>query len=277
MATKKLNKMNKKQPFTIEGSVALKKALLEETGLDLHTQVCASIADNNKEAMGKMHFECVYDELDSTPILALTECIESTHYQLPQDWDKAVKGVKDFFAEEKFKKGKWYYAEIGDYEFMFKVKDSTDSILNLSEKIMYHPKTKALYTIDDFISKNSEADKNSQPATTEQIQEMLGKVAESKGFVKSIKVRSLFANNIDVIDGGFNYELSTDSLWTNGDNNLIEIYNKGKWAELLPQEEPKPEKLLLQGVKVKLPFHEQKCTIELNAAHLQQIKAYFTK
>jgi hypothetical protein len=54
-----------KLSFTIDGSVALKKALVEEIGLDLATQVCTAIAENNKDAMGKYNLKCCYTQLDS--------------------------------------------------------------------------------------------------------------------------------------------------------------------------------------------------------------------
>jgi hypothetical protein len=336
----------KKQPFTIGGSVALKKALVEKTGVRVYNEESAT----------------EWDYLEATPeypnFMQGGSTKESTHYQLPQDWDKAVAAVKDFFAKEKFEKGKWYYGEIEEYKFLLKYKD-TRPIYNKEGKICYNdilysefikvfPTTPLTYSVDNYMS-NTKLEQALQPATQEQIQFMLGKVAVQKGFVEGAKVRSLFANNIDVIDDGFNYEPSTDSLWINGNNNLIEIYEKGKWAELLPQEEvqwsykvgdiitvikkngeivhvaifkckednkysfinltkkhicvckfntveealddleeqvkkglvqsyhPASETLVLQGVKVKLPFHEQKCTIELNATHLQQLQAYFTK
>jgi hypothetical protein len=262
--------MQTKQPFTIGGSVALKKALVEETGIRVyHEDSCA--------LWNYLVCETGFDFCGLQGI----GIKQSTHYQLPQDWDKAVAAVKDFFAEEpKFEKGKWYYGEQGvctKYLFKFLHVDC-DGAKIFSEAIQLGDQKRVYYFLNQQIDNTDYL----QPATQEQIQEMLGKVAESKGFVKSIKVRSLFANNIDVIDGGFNYELSTDSLWSNGDNNLIEIYNKGKWAELVPQEEPKPETLVLKGVKVIEQIDEEFnrehfMYLHLTAAHLQQLQAYFTK
>jgi hypothetical protein len=253
-----------KQPFTIEGSVPLKKALLEETGIELYSE---------KSLNDTYLTPCHYSQH-----LCSIGVKESIHYQLPQQWDEAVEAVKGFFTKEKFEKGKWYYGKWHETEWLYRYNHMENQ--GAFNKFFYTERVSGgiyiYFKKTDYIA-NANIINCLQPATKEQIQEMLGKVAESKGFVKGVKVRSLFANNIDVIDGNFYLELATDSLWSNGDNNLIKIYENGKWAELLPQEEPKPETpetLVLKDVKIGGTIWPD---IELTADHLEQLSAYFNK
>jgi hypothetical protein len=80
--------MKNKQPFTIGGSAALRRAISEDSGVP---------------AFNTDTFHLPY----ITPMLPgiLSGCNHkgNTHYQLPQDWDKAIKAVKDFFQEEEAK------------------------------------------------------------------------------------------------------------------------------------------------------------------------------
>jgi hypothetical protein len=260
--------MKEKQPFTIGGSVALKKALLEETGIEIQG---GGPTPDWAYLSAALFLKSKFDE---------TNRKESIHYQLPQDWDKAVEAVKDFFAEEPaFEKGKWYYAVVSRYEFLFKVKDITDRIFELSEKIMYHPKTGAAYTTDDYVVKYSEVYKNSQPATKEQIHKMLTKVAVQRGLVKAAVVNSIHFNNVTLREGLYVYGADTDTLYFGGQA----IYQEGKWADLLPAE-PKPEKLVLKDVVLSdvlsigedLTFELKqydRVELHLTATHLQQLKA----
>jgi hypothetical protein len=82
-----------KQPFTIGGSVVLRRAISEEAGIPLTSDETVThypyLASSEKGRREK-YFSGNKSRLN-------------THYQLPQDWDKAVKAVKDFFAEEEAK------------------------------------------------------------------------------------------------------------------------------------------------------------------------------
>jgi hypothetical protein len=77
-----------KQSFTIGGSVPLKKALLEETGIEIQG---GGPTPDWEYLTAALFLKSKFDETNNK---------ESTHYQLPQDWDKAIQAVKDFFAEE---------------------------------------------------------------------------------------------------------------------------------------------------------------------------------
>jgi hypothetical protein len=272
----------KRQPFTIGGSVPLKKALLEEIGLDLYTQVCAAIADNDKEAM-KKHFKCVYDAIDSTPILTLTECKYNANYQLPEDWNEAVAAVKEFFREEHaFKAGKWYYGEI-ESKFLLRYQETRpvnhfhfNDIL-YTELIRINSKGTVVYSTDNYISSN-QLEKTLQPATKEQIQEMLSKVAEHKGYIGGAKIKSIYgAEGILSRCAYYIYQNDYDRLLY-GD---YTIYEKGKWAEIVvPQEEePKPEKLVLKGVQFGNGVNMLGAIADLHLTddHLEQLRAYFNK
>jgi hypothetical protein len=246
-----------KQPFTIGGSVALKKALLEEAGL--------TPCSNDTVKHGYLIIET-----DTIKMAGRAFAKKDVHYHLPEEYDEALQAVKDFFAEEPtFEKGKWYYAVVSRYEFLFKVKDITDRIFELSEKIMYHPKTGAAYTTDDYVVKYSEVYKNSQPATKEQIHKMLTKVAEQKGLVKGVVIK--VAGVIFNINGcSVYYNLNNDMLFVGG----ICVYQEGKWAELLPKEEVKPQKLVLKGVMIEYSDGLVEAqNLYFKPTHLQQLKA----
>lgn len=84
--------MLKKEEFTIEGSEALKKAFVEESGL------------NNSD---------IFWNLFLTPsnvkekALTCTAYKQYIHFILPSQWDEALEYVKEYFAEDEFKVGDW--------------------------------------------------------------------------------------------------------------------------------------------------------------------------
>jgi hypothetical protein len=221
-----------KQPFTIGGSTPLKKALLEETGIEL---VCETVLKHTYLVPDNGKF---YGEGSKY----------STHYQLPQDWDKAIAAVTDFFAEEKFEKDKWYYANDGSLTqsiFKFSHIDKDDQPM-FSEAINLYDDKATYFT-------NQKTFRNLQPATTEQIELMLGKVAESKGYVKGAKAICLLDEYKKHLDGRyFEYVEKSDSLIASTPDAMelnILIYQEGKWAELLPQEEPKSSDVKTEHVR----------------------------
>jgi hypothetical protein len=196
--------------------------------------------------------------------------------------------VKDFFAKDKFEKGKWYYSDFTGTKYLIRYKETipvyTDKDIYVYNKILYtegftvYPEGVLECSKNDHIA-NTKLEQSLQPATKEQIEFMLGKVAEQKGFIEGARVTCLFSNAMDVIQGECEYDKGFDRLWVEGTDNLINIYEKGKWAELLPQEEPKPETLVLKGVGYvdKGRYHKRiKTDLHLTATHLQQLKAYFT-
>jgi hypothetical protein len=76
-----------KQPFTIGGSVALKKALLEEAGLTS----CSS--DTVKHGY-------LIIETDTIKMAGRAFAKKDVHYHLPEEYNEALQAVKDFFLEE---------------------------------------------------------------------------------------------------------------------------------------------------------------------------------
>jgi hypothetical protein len=246
-----------KQPFTIGGTAALKKALLEETRIRVYDEDTCTEWD---------YLIC------DTDFCGLQGCVDqlSTHYQLPQDWDKAVTAVKDFFAEEKFEKGKWYYGINRNTEDLFKFSHvGCDGAKIFSETIQLGDKKRVYYLLNQVISDTGYL----KPATTEQIQLMLGKVAEQKGYKPNAVIKN--DNNIEytLVEGYTpGYFPLSDSFNYCG----YRVYWDGKWAELLPQEEAKPQTLVLKDVllvdKLGLKFRND---LHLTATHLQQLKAYF--
>jgi hypothetical protein len=338
--------MKNKHPFTIGGSVSLKKALLEETVL--HTDnLCFAFRVKDYTELGDNSL-IIYppEDEESDWFLSFDESQLPTHYQLPQDWDKAVAAVKDFFAvEPKFEVGKWYYAKVCDSEYLLRFSDiafehiyCNEQVFMENGRIEYSSERKSTCNINSLMADCM------KPATIEQIQFMLGKVAEQKGFVKGAKVKCLLDDCNEILGGKYvTYHEKSNNLYAStkdGESEAL-IYNDGAWAELLLQKpksgdvktehvrdfvkewmeghesdtfianehgtymysaeptsinlvsffeelvvdyidynpqpqaiEAKPETLVLKGVKVKLPYTEQKCTIELDAILLQQIKEY---
>jgi hypothetical protein len=367
--------MKNKQPFTIEGSVPLKKALLEETGLSLDIDTLLEYRLLRPSYTGLHRLEGCYS-------------CKSTHYILPQQYTEAVQAVKDFFAEDKLEKGKWYYVreENRGYEWIGKYRNTDETgnlifsdslLLHNQEEIGYYqhdeilktsiwleliqpatteqiefmlrkvavqkglvcgaikyfkvpvgfrlyekdkwaeivpqekpkPKFEAgrwyygesdelerLYKFkkinhvgnwcysecvintnhhsrEDYISNQNVID-GLKPATTEQIRVMLGKVAKQKGYVEGVEIKTLITTHdvVKLFSCDTNYSSWNDALWVGS----CKVYEKGKWAEIVPQEKPKPkpETLVLEGVW--LGRRKVKENLELTAAHLEQLRAYLS-
>jgi hypothetical protein len=108
-----------KQPFTIGGSVPLKKALLEETG----AKPCDALSLNYQYLYIADYTNCIGGANKELP----------THYQLPQDWDKAIQAVKDFFAEDE---GKPQTLVLKDVRFTKCIEFGSDNSFQLTETII---------------------------------------------------------------------------------------------------------------------------------------------
>jgi hypothetical protein len=252
--------MKNKQPFTIGGDTELKEALLKKTGIEIEG---GGPTPDWEYLAASPRFKYKFDE---------TNRKESTHYQLPQDWYKAVAAVKDFFAKEKFEGGKWYYGELDDESYLVRYSHfKNDRVMYVTEHIYRCKDEFAYYERDTLYPKIIDC---LHLATTEQIEFMLGKAAESKGYKPNVVIKN--ENNTEyVLAEGYRptYFPLSDSFNYCG----YRVYCEGKWAELLPQEEAKPQTLVLKDVmlvdKLGLKFRND---LELDATHLQQLKAYFT-
>ena len=96
--------MNKKQNFSISGSLALKKAFVEEVGLPTLSQ---NSVNTNLTA---------WDSGKGLQGGALVPSSGTVLFNLPEDWDKALEYVKEYFKEElKFKVGDWVIGWHSDY------------------------------------------------------------------------------------------------------------------------------------------------------------------
>lgn len=82
-------KIMKKQEFTIEGPVSLKKAFIEEVNTFHFTgKHCGAIEDGT----------CMDNHLSVyREFLTLSNNKYDLHFKLPQDWDKAIQACKDFW------------------------------------------------------------------------------------------------------------------------------------------------------------------------------------
>lgn len=90
-----LMKTHKKEDFTIEGSVALLKAFVEESGLNSDK---VDLTDNEHPYLTSLSGE--RNGLDQS-------CMKfKKHFILPQDWNEALEYVKLYFQPE-FKVGDW--------------------------------------------------------------------------------------------------------------------------------------------------------------------------
>jgi hypothetical protein len=161
--------------------------------------------------------------------------------------------VKDFFAKDKFEKGKWYYSDFTGTKYLIRYKETipvyTDKDIYVYNKILYtegftvYPEGVLECSKNDHIA-NTKLEQSLQPATTEQIQIMLGKVAESKGYVKGAKVKKgTVTQELSLM--GYAYLDTEDILYCGS----ISIYQEGKWAELLPKEEPKSSDVKTEHVR----------------------------
>jgi hypothetical protein len=191
--------------------------------------------------------------------------------------------------KDKFEVGKWYCNEnsiikrLGRYSHI----SDLDNVV-FSETYSLTSYDNRVNSGSNFALNKYHVESNYQPATPKQIEFMLGKVAESKGYVKGVEIKSLVTpyDVVKLFSSNTYYDSENDILWVSG----CIVYEKGKWAELLPQEEPTPETpetLVLKGVKIErmlLPvtsdigFTEMEpVDLHLTATHLQQLQAYFTK
>jgi hypothetical protein len=252
--------MDKKQPFTIGGCIVLKEALVKETRIRVYDENTCTEWD---------YLVC------DTDFCGLQGCVDplSTHYQLPQDWDKAVKAVKDFFAEEKFEEDKWYYGVQGTNECLLKYRHSVKSGIVCSE--VYWVIGPTVSTILNHTYSTAYIEKlNLQPANTEQIRFMLRKAAESKGLIGGNKIKPLYANPLVVPTDKtiYRYDISVDELSLNYQT----IYEKGKWAKLLQREEIKEEGLVLKGIRLEntSQLTEYIGDLYLTPTHIKQIKEH---
>jgi hypothetical protein len=191
------------------------------------------------------------------------------------------KGKWAEIIKEKFEEDKWYYAELDtESKYLLKYQHSVEAGIAWSEVYGVTGTTVATFSYHIYSTAYIE-DLNLQPATTEQIQEMLGKVAESKGLIGGNKIKPLYGNPLVISTNKaiYRYDISVDELSLDYQT----IYSKGKWAELVSQEETKPETpetLVLEDVVYvdKGRYHKRiKTDLHLTATHIQQLKEYLNK
>jgi hypothetical protein len=222
--------MKNRKVFTIGGSIALKKALLEETGLKPY----------DKDTSIEWDYLEVLSQYEG--FMLGTSNIAPIHYQLPQDWHQAVQAVKEFFAEEKFEKGKWYcYSNGGTlelYKFNVLTEVASQDYWCYSERVTgnyvheYSDEGDGIMDVDIINSL--------EIARHEQVKEVLGNTAKLKGFIKSALINQSTINSAyptcsKIYSNDIDYDYEKDILYYGG----FIVYEGGMWVDLLPQDEIK--------------------------------------
>lgn len=187
--------MNKKD-FTIEGSISLKKAFIEESKLPIYNEKSYDYAyltnwDNNKGLQG--------DTVQS-----------SIHFILPQDWTKALEYVKEYFKEEpKFKVG----------SFITTTGGNTYKITEIRDGNYYH---KNGYNFPSQVRPATPGEIKSVQTKTLVLGDKQVKVTVSKGKIEAeggeipIKyLQHLYKIMCNVVDEPLNWRLTRTSITTN--------------------------------------------------------------
>lgn len=168
----------------------------------------------------------------------------SNVFSLPDQYMEALNFAKEQ-AKPKYEVGKWYYWTPGGHEgadwgiARFVKLEDEHFYFNEAYKIEFG----TIVNDDRFVKHNSFFNNIIQgPATPQQLEEILTKVAESKGFKEGIKVdrhnfETIFPGKITIDNfyyscDPYHYDILQDQFLLKG----YIIYEKGKWAEILPEE-----------------------------------------
>jgi hypothetical protein len=221
-----------KQPFTIEGSTPLKKALVEETRIRVYDgDTCNDWA----------YLICDAD------FSGLQGCDEplAIHYQLPKDYERVVQALKEYFLEDpKFEKGEWYYTKVCESEYLLRFSHIAFENIYCDEQIfMENGRIEYSSERKSICNKNSLVADSMKPATIEQIQFMLGKVAEQKGYKPNVMIKGIDGIEYVLTEG---YEPSYFPFSDTFNYCGYRVYQEGKWVEILPQQETIEDRELTQ-------------------------------
>jgi hypothetical protein len=202
---------NKTGPFTIGGDRELREALTKRTGLRLYDDDC-------------LDFDYLMATKAKDGFSGLQGCDNrlNAHFQLPDDYNAAVKALEVFFNQREFTIGRWYYAKCGSHEFLIRYLGIVDGSLLTSEKVVYHPVGGVSYYSErypsdelDYIAVGSMAYDRLTRATDEQVGSLLGKVAEQKGYKRENAVLcTAAASASNRRKRGLSTGTATSSGWT---------------------------------------------------------------
>jgi len=146
-----------------------------------------------------------------------------------------VDGVKYVREEPQFKVGQWVVVNsIEDY--------SRNPIGDIGR--VYPDNSKdydcrvIVYGVSEDNIGNGQNYSTLRPATKDEIEQHLIKVAKEK-YPNGCKVKSALYGDLFIYNelNIFDYEIKNDQLWLQG----MCLYNKGKWAEILPSKKPLPK------------------------------------
>jgi len=156
----------------------------------------------------------------------------------------SVDGIKYVREEPKYIEGKWYIAYCSGIKYLIRFKRYLLNYayqIEASDYIEFGTGNTAINGAFDYIERH---------ATHSEIEQHLIKVAKEKGFKEGVRFIPLNKSEIRTLErfGNCFYSEPRDALfsctpkseWENGSSNPP-IYEKGKWAEILPSKKPLPK------------------------------------
>jgi hypothetical protein len=248
--------MKNRKAFTIGGSVELREALVKSAKLDPKNLCIAFKSNMFEDGLGKNNLLIHKPDAGDTDwYLSYCDRQLALHYNLPEQYNEALQAVKDFFAEEKFEKGKWYYGEFGGCKTLAKYSHPVFTQNIWSEVVRVKEDHSVEYSLHCTVNSDNWESKNLQAATIEQIQLMLGKVAEQKGYKPKVVIKNDNDIEYTLVEGYTpGYFHFSDSFNCCG----YRVYWDGKWAEILPNKEVKKEEDTVELILNKIITHSNK-------------------
>lgn len=166
----------------------------------------------------------------------LGKCFASGDMFVAYDTDNFINIYKGIFEEQTLKTNTWYVSE--NRELVYRTRDTDNYAICLSGEYNY------------YTCKTPEKWKE---ATQEEVEEALIKLAKKKGFknVHQLKIKDPHGEvyekgEFSFIDNKFMF-IYGDTLFLDG----VEIFNEGKWAEIL-EDEPLSIEERLKRIEEKL-------------------------
>lgn len=233
------NKNMKPKPFIIYGKTHQLQSIwedLKEIGYKSvysNENVCINAKSIRTNTFSIVSSKDGYKYMYLNHILGQGNDIE---FHLPQDYQKALdyctEALKDSNWEEEYKIGEWLYYEdkyyCGIYG-IFRYNGIRDNIYDSLESYQIHNADFIEHGEEKtFCSKNKVKGK----ATKEQIEEVLRKVAEYKGYKEGVYIQSLKYNQQENLLRDYKPTLDTfNNLWK---GHSI-LYQDGKWAKIVKE------------------------------------------
>jgi hypothetical protein len=229
--TKKLER------FSIGGNSHLKKALVEETGIRLHSE----------NTITGYYYLRANKAISSTLIGGVDK--DPTHFQLPEQYTEAVQAVKEFLGQNRFEKGKWYCADLSP-NYLLRYSHQEANKVFYSERYWSTETNYTNESRDNYFTTASEIYRTIRPATQDDIKEVLEGIARYKGLLSGGIIKDVTGGVYrDYTLGDLRTSQDGEALWveitdSKGLNDGIFLYKDGVWAERIVEkiELPTPGK-----------------------------------